>query len=91
MMNKYIELKIGKMRKPQDFLIQTVTIAGEGVKKEKHIVLQSGKAIGQLNVDTGEFKFSTKGAYFPHLAFAVPTVLNADVKKKIIEMAGGIK
>lgn len=71
-MNEYIEMKIGKMRKPQSFLVQKVSVIGEN---RTDIVVQSEKSIGQLNTKTGEFIFNPKGQYFPHLAFAKPTEL----------------
>jgi len=85
MLGNYIELKIGKMRKPQSFLVQNVNVVGGG----KTIILQSSKAIGQLDAETGAFKFNPKGCYFHHLAFAQPVELAEELKEKILELAGG--
>lgn len=87
MTNNYIELKIGKMRKPQNFLVQTVCELGGG----QQIVIQSSKSIGRLDTATGEFRFTTKGCYFPHLTFAEPLELPEEVKAKITEIAFGGK
>ena len=60
-----VNLKLGKMRKEQEFVVQVVNDRNE-------FVIQSDKAIGRFNTETGEGKMNFKGCYFPHLAFAEP-------------------
>ena len=60
---KTVNLKLGNMRKPQEFVITQ-----QGTDK---FIIQSDKSIGVFNLD-GIGKLNTKGQYFPHLAFAKP-------------------
>ncbi len=57
-----ITLKFGNMRKAQDFTIYPFK---EG---DKEIIVQSDKAIAQINPTDGEMTYNTKGCYFPHLS-----------------------
>ena len=59
-MGKYVNLKLGKMRKEQEFIVMQCT----GDKFQ----IQSEKSIGLFDVKTGKGKLSTKGCYFHHLS-----------------------
>lgn len=56
-----ITLKFGNMRKAQNFTVYPFK------KDDKTIIVQSDKAIAQINPATGEMLYNTKGCYFPHL------------------------
>ncbi len=77
-MFKRLSLKLGNMRKPQEF---------SGLKQGNTITIQSDKSIGQLNLDTNKFIFTNKGSYFPHLSlYGQPLELTETQKKAIIEL-----
>lgn len=74
-----IELKLGNMRKPQEF---TMVRSSCG----KYILMQSDKCNGRLNVTTGEFIFTNKGQYSNHLAlYGKPMELTIEVKNAILD------
>lgn len=56
-----IEAKLGRMRKPQSFVVMP-TDDGE------HLIVQSDKSIGRFNWRTGKGVLNIKGCYFPHLS-----------------------
>lgn len=56
-----ITLKFGNMRKAQDFTIYPFK---EG---DKQVIIQSDKAIAQIDPQNGGMTYNTKGCYFPHL------------------------
>ena len=58
-----VSAKLGRMRKPQDFLVSPTS--------DGRVMVQSDKSIGIFD-KTGVGRFTTKGPYFPHLAFAPP-------------------
>lgn len=68
---KKVALKIGRMRKAQEFVIYPTT-------ENNNVVIQSEKCIGQLNLTTNKFVFTNKGCHFPHLTFAVKTELTSE-------------
>lgn len=57
----YVVAKLGKMRKPQEFVV----LAEEGGQ----MLIQSDKSIGRIYPD-GTGRLSTKGSYFYHLSLA---------------------
>lgn len=73
-------LKLGNMRKPQDF-----SIYPEG--DDGKILIQSNKSIGSFDKVTGEGLLNTKGCYFMHLNTfmgAKPYTLPADILKEVV-------
>lgn len=58
---KRIQAKLGKMRKPQEFIVYPKQ---EGSNR---VVIQSDKAIAAFNPDTGKGLLNIKGCYFVHL------------------------
>ena len=76
MFNKTVELKFGKMRKAQEFILYL---------SENKIVIQSSKSIGELDVNTLKFRHTDEGAYFPHLLFAREKEISQEIKDMILE------
>lgn len=74
---KSVAMKIGKMRKPQNFVIYP------NGTSDTHIVVQSDKCIGRLDKKTGEFQLSTSGQYFIHLQDAVTVDIPGELKEEI--------
>jgi len=60
---RYVEAKLGRMRKPRKWLVQATS--------DDRIIVQTEGAIGIFGFD-GKGRLSTRGGYFPHLAFAAP-------------------
>ena len=56
---KHVEAKLGKMRKPQQFVVQ--------LTDKGNFIVQSDKSIGQFDMNTGHGLLNTKGCYFHHL------------------------
>jgi hypothetical protein len=83
MLGSYMEMKIGRMRKPQNFLIFSATQMGSN---EKIIIAQSDKCIGSLKPSNGEFVFTNKGCYFPHLAYGKVTELPEEYKEEMMRL-----
>ena len=77
-MFKSVDLKLGNMRKPQNFVVQDVN----GKNK---IIIQSDKSIGVFDKKTGRGKLNTKGCYFPHLQYATPYVLSTGQLKDCLQ------
>lgn len=81
-MIKTFTARLGNMRKPQTFVTYPRKSAQE------HVVIQSGKAIGQFHPVTGQGVLNVKGCYFLHLSATLgarPFTLPADVLKLAIE------
>jgi len=94
---KSINLKLGNMRKEQDFTIYPFK---EG---DATVIIQSHKAIAQIDVETGNMIYNTKGCYFHHLnkflgaqAGILPAVDLQTIKMlifvegSVIELGGGV-
>jgi hypothetical protein len=78
---KNIELKIGRMRKPQDFILYPYK------ETDENIMIQSNKSIGILHKETKKFIFTSKGSYFHDLQISgQETVLAEEIKDQIIEL-----
>ena len=65
---KRITAKIGKMRKPQDFIVYPPSTA------EGKIVIQSDKSIAMFDENTGKGLLNIKGCYFVHLNQALGAI-----------------
>ena len=63
-MENYAILKLGTMRKPQEFSVQSL----EGDR----FIIQSDRSIGVFSLLDGTGKMNFNGCFFPHLAFAKP-------------------
>lgn len=63
-MLKSIELKLGNMRKPQDFTIYPFRIT------DTRVIIQSNKTIASIDPVTGDMVYNSdpNGAYFVHLS-----------------------
>jgi hypothetical protein len=57
---KQITAKIGKMLKPQTFLVYPS-------KPGQHVIVASDRSIGSFNPETGEGVLNTKGSKYHHL------------------------
>ena len=56
---KIVSGKLGKMRKPQEFVVMP---SDDGM-----LIVQSDKSIGKFDPETGEGVLNVKGTYFMHL------------------------
>jgi hypothetical protein len=83
MLGQYMEMKIGRMRKPQNFLIFAATQVGSN---EPIIIAQSDKSIGSLRISDGEFVFTNKGCYFPHLSYGKVTEIPEEYKEEMMRL-----
>jgi hypothetical protein len=71
------ELKLGNMRKSQEF---------SALKQGDKIIIQSDKSTGMLDVNTGKFIFTNKSCYPAYLsAYGKPLELTEEQKKLIID------
>lgn len=78
---KHIMLKIGRMRKEQDFILYPYK------ESDKAIMIQSDKSIGILNKETKEFFFTNKGTYSHHLQmYGKVTELDESIKEEIFKL-----
>ena len=78
---KSIDLKIGRMRKPQDFILYPYK------ETDENIMIQSDKSIGILHKKTRKFIFTNKGSYFHDLQISgKETELAEEIKDQIIEL-----
>lgn len=78
---KHIDLKIGKMRKEQNFILYPFN------KTDEHIMIQSDKSIGILHKETKKFIFTNKGCYSYHLSLhGKETELPEEVKDRIFKL-----
>ena len=78
---KSIDLKFGRMRKTQDFILYPYR------ETDEYIMLQSDKSIGILYKETRKFIFTNKGSYFHHLQmYGVETELAEEIKDQIFEL-----
>lgn len=79
--SKHIELKIGKMRKAQNFILYPYN------ENDEYIKIQSDKSIGILHKETRKFIFTNKGSYFPHLQLhGAETELAEEIKDEIFKL-----
>ena len=60
-MTDYVNFKLGKMRKPQEFCVQDVN-------GKNAFIIQSDKSIGMFDKTTGKGRMCFTGCYFPHLS-----------------------
>lgn len=75
---KHIIMKVGRMRKEQDFILYPYR------EDDKAIMIQSDKSIGILNKETRKFIFTNKGSYSHHLQmYGKETELEDNLKDKI--------
>ncbi|HEY5588860.1 MAG TPA: hypothetical protein VIK86_07895 [Candidatus Paceibacterota bacterium] len=71
-MGNYVFLKLGKMRKEQDFLVMDVN-------GKNQFIIQSDNKTGIFDKTTGKGKMNFKGCYFYHLSFgALPLTLTPE-------------
>jgi len=78
---KHIELKFGRMRKAQDFVLYPYK------ESDEFITLQSDKSIGILYKETRKFVFTNKGSYFHHLSlYGQETELADEIKDQIFSL-----
>lgn len=78
---KTIDLKIGRMRKEQNYILYPYN------SNDEYIKIQSDKSIGILHKETREFTFTNKGSYFHHLSlYGKETELGEVIKEQIIEL-----
>lgn len=78
----YVNLKLGSMRKAQEFIVR--------VDKEDQIYIQSDRCTGRFDKKTGVGVFNHKGCYFIHLneiMGARPLTLTADQLAQVLEFA----
>ena len=77
---KSIDLKIGKMRKAQEFVIYPKSSV------DKSIVFQSDKCTGKIDIATRKVFFTNKGCYSYHLAFAEEIVMPEEMINQIVDL-----
>ena len=79
-MNNYVNFKLGKMRKEQEFCVQDVN-------NKNAFIIQSDKSIGMFDKKTGKGKMSFKGCYFPHLSMcSIPFELSQEQVQKCLSI-----
>lgn len=76
---KIVVAKLGKMRKPQEFVVYPKSEGDGGFLK-----VQSDKSIGIFDPSTGEGKLNIKGSYFPDLMKAEPFTFPKDFVEECI-------
>jgi hypothetical protein len=78
---KHIMLKIGRMRKEQDFILYPYK------EEDKAIMIQSNKSLGILHKETRKFTFTNKGSYSHHLQmYGTETELDDSIKDEIFKL-----
>lgn len=78
---KYINLKFGRMRKEQEFILYPYK------EEDKAILIQSDKSIGMLYKKERIFVFTNKGCYSHHLQmYGQVTELDESIKDEIFKL-----
>lgn len=82
-MIKHIDLKLGNMKKAQDFIVYPYK---EG---QTNLTIQSDKRIAEIDIATGAGRLSTKGSTFIHLSDfmgAIGITIDKDTVQKLLDI-----
>ena len=78
---KYINLKFGRMKKEQEFILYPYK------ESDRTILIQSDKSIGALYKENRVFVFTNKGCYAHHLQmYGTVTEIDESIKDEIFKL-----